>query len=235
MRRSGLLAFAVLALAGCGSGAPQGPSLAVTVPVDGSTVLTPHIDMVGTASPGIATVRVGGRLVRVRAGTFTAQLRLHRGVNHFRVVAVSAGNHPLQSELTVRYRPQPPPMPPTLTQQINAICQNANTQALLLPKVSDAAGMVKDFRGLVVMLNKMVSRFAAVLPPAAQTREYQSFVTSERGIATGYNDLLNAAEANSKSGVASAVAALRKASPVAQNWASALGFNQCIDVSLPTN
>jgi Glucodextranase, domain B len=97
---------AVLALAGCGSAAPTGPpqvTLSLTAPTSGATVGVRTIQVAGTVAPAQSAVRIAGRRVRVRHGSFIAAIHLGHATTRIRVTARAHGFVPATVQTVVRF------------------------------------------------------------------------------------------------------------------------------------
>lgn len=97
------------AAAGCGAAAPSAPpkvQVTLTAPTDGATVGVSRISVLGTVSPGNALLRVSGRAIRVRHGSFQTPLILRRGLTRIRIDASAKGFASSSMIVSVRYLPQ---------------------------------------------------------------------------------------------------------------------------------
>ena len=101
-----LLALACVALAGCGSSAPSGPpqvTLLLTAPTSGATVGVRTVIVSGSVTPAHAVVRVAGKRVRVRHGSFVHAINLSARTTRIRIVARARGYRTGRIETTVHY------------------------------------------------------------------------------------------------------------------------------------
>jgi hypothetical protein len=241
MRGLVLTAVAVLvslALVGCGAAAapvPHVTSVSVTVPVDGATVATRNIEVVGAVLPQAARVRVAGRGIRVRAGAFKARMRLHAGVNRIRVFASARGYGHARTELTVRYRANAPVRraAPGLAAQVNAACSNLDVKLVVMAPASDPTTYVSEARKLLPLQRRLVSRLEAIKAPPAARTAYAAFVSSFDLVVSDDAQVLQDLQTNAVAGLPGLVAQAKPASASFLAHGHRLGFYACTEFVVP--
>jgi hypothetical protein len=104
-----------MGVGGCGGGggagassAPRTVAVRIVAPVDGATVNTHALELIGSVSPPDATVTAAGATVKVENGSFRAPLRLTGSVMRIAVAATAPGYRPAAQVLMVRYQAPPP-------------------------------------------------------------------------------------------------------------------------------
>jgi hypothetical protein len=108
-----LLCTATALVAGCGSAStpPTPPPVQVSLlaPTDGATVIQSHITVLGTIVPATAVLRVSGRRILVRHGSFSTPMFLRKGITRIRIKASASGFVPSSRVISVRYTPRKAP------------------------------------------------------------------------------------------------------------------------------
>jgi hypothetical protein len=101
-----VIGLGCLACAGCASSAPAGPpqvTLSLTAPTSGATVGVRAVIVTGTVTPAHSVVRVAGKRVRVRRGSFVRPVYLNGGTTRIKIVARAHGYRAARIETTVHY------------------------------------------------------------------------------------------------------------------------------------
>jgi Glucodextranase, domain B len=100
------IALGGLAVAGCGTSTPAGPpqvTLSLTAPTSGATVGVRTVLVAGTVTPAHAVVRVEGKRVRLRHGSFEHPVNLNGRTTRIKIVARAHGYRPARVETTVHF------------------------------------------------------------------------------------------------------------------------------------
>jgi hypothetical protein len=104
------LCAAIGVAAGCGSAStpPTPPQVQVSLlaPTDGATVIQSRITVLGKIVPATADLRVAGKRVLVRHGSFSTPISLRKGLTHIRIKASAKGFVDSSSLISVRYKPR---------------------------------------------------------------------------------------------------------------------------------
>ncbi len=103
---AGLIALCGLACAGCATSTPAGPpqvTLSLTAPTSGATVGVRKVIVTGSVNPVHAAVRVAGKHVRVRHGSFVRPVYLNGRTTRIRIVARARGYRSARIDTTVHY------------------------------------------------------------------------------------------------------------------------------------
>jgi hypothetical protein len=224
-----------LTATGCGSSAPTSPALdlAVTVPVNGSTVVVPSVRVVGDVSANEAGARVGlrvrGHRVRVhRGGTFMARVHLHRGMNRIRVVAFARGYPRTFSMLTVRFRPGRPKPPPSLRAEVDAVCVMVNTRDWGTMANLNGAPNMKTVESLVANDQTAVRRLEQISAPPGKAGLYGEFVGSLKGTVSNEQAMISSIQTRSASSLRQSISGWEADFKQFQKLGAQLGSAQCL-------
>ena len=236
-----LSAVAVLvSLAPLGCGGAAAPvahvtSVSVTVPVDGATVATRDIEVVGAVVPQAALVRMAGRGIRVRAGAFRARMRLHTGVNRIRVFASARGYGHARAELTVRYQANAPVRhaAPGLAAQVNNVCSNLDVRLVVMAPASDPATFLREERKLLALQHVLVSHLEAIKAPPAARTAYAAFVSSLALLVSDNAQAVHDVQTNSVAALNRLVAQAKPAAAIFMSHGQRLGFYACTEEVVP--
>jgi hypothetical protein len=108
-----LLCAAAGLATGCGSAStpatPPPVQVSLLAPTDGATVIQSRITVLGTIVPGTAALRVSGKRVLVRHGSFSTPMFLRKGITRIRIRASARGFVPSSRVISVRYTPRKAP------------------------------------------------------------------------------------------------------------------------------
>jgi hypothetical protein len=80
--------------------------VSLVAPTDGATVIVSQITVLGTITPASAALRVSGRRVVVRHGSFTTPISLRKGITHISISASARGFVGSSTVISVRYTPR---------------------------------------------------------------------------------------------------------------------------------
>jgi hypothetical protein len=225
------------AVAGCGgSSAPPAHviTLSVNAPNYGAVVGVRDIVVLGSVTPAQALVRVNHARAKVVKGSFKHALRLHKGVNHIRIVASAQGYKGVTTVVKLRYRSDNSGA--ALNRFIaegNQACSKLVAGIGRLPQINSAAALHQDVEAVLGLDQAFLARLRTIHAPG---KLQAPFNKSIHQLQSAVNDFQLTIEEIQGGDARAAVDHYRRAAHLANsgsNGLNAIGIQQCNAVVVP--